>query len=183
VAAAVVVAAGVVVFAVVAAGVVVFAVVAAGVVVFGVVVVVAVLLQATISDNTTSNPTTRDHVVSFLVAMLISPLSMKLIFLVILHHAWCFVKGLFAGDILGQPNMVGQPSPQYCFHRPVSAILRLCFAAGFVLDGYEEPSFAGGETAGSIFHNVYQRIPPALVCRLRVSPERSLSGQRWPSGA
>ncbi len=73
-------------------------------------------------------------------------------------------------------GMVGQPKPQYYFHRPVSAILTRFFAAGFVLDAYEEPSFADGVAGGSIFDNVYQRIPPALVCRLRVlRPESSRS--------
>jgi hypothetical protein len=72
VAAAVVVAAGVV-----AAGVVVLGVVAAGVVVFGVVVVAELGLHATSSDTATINPTTSDHEVSFLFAMLLSPLSIR----------------------------------------------------------------------------------------------------------
>jgi SAM-dependent methyltransferase len=65
-------------------------------------------------------------------------------------------------------GMVGQPKPQYYFHRPVSTILRPFFAAGFVLDAFEEPSFADGDAASSIFDNVFKSIPPALVCRLRM---------------
>ncbi len=66
-------------------------------------------------------------------------------------------------------GMVGQPKPQYYFHRPVSTILRHFFGAGFVLDAYEEPSFANLENSNTIYENVFKHMPPALVCRLRVS--------------
>ena len=64
--------------------------------------------------------------------------------------------------------MVGQPEKQHYFHRPVSSILRVFFKAGFVLDGLEEPSFADIKS-DRIFDNVYRNIPPALVCRLKLS--------------
>lgn len=64
--------------------------------------------------------------------------------------------------------MVGQPELQYYFHRPVSTILNYFFQNGFILDGYEEPSFKDVEDNASIFRNVYHNIPPALVCRLRL---------------
>lgn len=63
--------------------------------------------------------------------------------------------------------IAGQPELQYYFHRPVSAILKLFFKTGFVLDGYEEPSFTNVENSAGIFNHVFEHIPPALVCRLR----------------
>lgn len=65
-------------------------------------------------------------------------------------------------------GMIGQPKPQYYFHRPVSTILKYLFESGFVLDAYEEPSFANVENPTSLFGNVYKHIPPALVSRLRL---------------
>jgi len=65
-------------------------------------------------------------------------------------------------------GMIGQPRPQYYFHRPVSTILKYLFKSGFVLDAYEEPSFANIENPASIYGNVYKHIPPALICRLRI---------------
>ena len=65
-------------------------------------------------------------------------------------------------------GMVGQPKPQYNFHRPVSTILMCFFESGFVLDAYEEPSFTNIEDSNSIYDNVFKHIPPALVCGLRI---------------
>ena len=65
-------------------------------------------------------------------------------------------------------GMRGQPKPQYYFHRPVSTILRYFFESGFVLEAYEEPSFADIENPDSIYDNVFKYIPPALVCKLRI---------------
>jgi 2-polyprenyl-3-methyl-5-hydroxy-6-metoxy-1,4-benzoquinol methylase len=64
-------------------------------------------------------------------------------------------------------GMAGQPKPQYYFHRPISAIFKYFFDNGFVLDGFEEPSFTNLESE-SLFDNVFKNIPPALVCRLRL---------------
>ena len=63
--------------------------------------------------------------------------------------------------------MAGQPEKQYYFHRPISSILRTFFGEGFVLDGFEEPSFKDIKS-DRIFDNVYRNIPAALVCRLRL---------------
>jgi SAM-dependent methyltransferase len=38
-------------------------------------------------------------------------------------------------------GIIGQPQPHYGFDRPLSALLGASFAAGFVLDGLEEPTF------------------------------------------
>ena len=62
----------------------------------------------------------------------------------------------------------GEPEPHYYFHRPIARLLTACFEAGFVLDGMEEPAFAGGRdpTAAFAWRN-YHQFPPVLVCRLR----------------
>jgi SAM-dependent methyltransferase len=65
-------------------------------------------------------------------------------------------------------GMIGQPEPQYYFHRPLSKILGILFHHGFVLDGYEEPSFPVIKNPASIFDNTFQTMPPALICRLRL---------------
>jgi 2-polyprenyl-3-methyl-5-hydroxy-6-metoxy-1,4-benzoquinol methylase len=64
----------------------------------------------------------------------------------------------------------GQPSPHYYFHRPISTLLRSCFAAGFVLDGLEEPAFAPTSESPHVLSWTHCRdIPPVLVGRLRVN--------------
>lgn len=65
-------------------------------------------------------------------------------------------------------GMSGQPKPQYYFHRPLSTILSYFFQNGFVLDAYEEPSFKNINNPVGFSDNVYQNIPAALVCRLRL---------------
>jgi hypothetical protein len=67
--------------------------------------------------------------------------------------------------------MIGQPVPQYYFHRPMSMLLGTFFAEGFVLDGLEEPAFRAYAKESIVFDMVYQKIPPALVVRLRLSVE------------
>jgi SAM-dependent methyltransferase len=70
-------------------------------------------------------------------------------------------------------GMVGQPRPQYYFHRPVSTLLGPFLAAGFLLDAFEEPSFGDTDPADSIFDHAFTSLPPALVCRLRLGPPAS----------
>jgi SAM-dependent methyltransferase len=66
-------------------------------------------------------------------------------------------------------GMAGQPKPQYYFHRPISSILKCFFQNGFVLEAFEEPSFINIENSPSIFDNVFKHIPPALICRLKLT--------------
>lgn len=62
----------------------------------------------------------------------------------------------------------GEPQPHYYFHRSISGLLGACFAAGFVLDGMEEPRFEGGGDSSKAFDwRNYPQFPPLLVCRLR----------------
>ena len=63
--------------------------------------------------------------------------------------------------------MVGQPMPQNYFHRPISALLGVFFAVGFVVDAIEEPVFPqglpGDDKLGWL---MYKDIPPVLSVRL-----------------
>jgi SAM-dependent methyltransferase len=64
-------------------------------------------------------------------------------------------------------GMIGQPVPQLYFDRPLGLILGACFAAGFVLDGLEEPVFPEGAEAKRPFSwENFREIPPVLVARL-----------------
>jgi SAM-dependent methyltransferase len=65
--------------------------------------------------------------------------------------------------------VAGQASPYYYFHRPLSQLLATCFAAGFALDGLEEPAFEPNVAAhGPLSWAKCSEIPPVLVGRLRV---------------
>jgi SAM-dependent methyltransferase len=66
-------------------------------------------------------------------------------------------------------GIVGQPTPHYLFHRPISLVLNAGFQAGFVLDGLEEPidETAPNESKWSSWAN-YKETPPALVARFRL---------------
>ncbi len=64
--------------------------------------------------------------------------------------------------------MIGQPAPQYYFHRPLVALFQPFFASGFMLDGLTEPSFGSNAERTSVFEMVYQEIPPALGARFRL---------------
>ena len=68
-------------------------------------------------------------------------------------------------------GMPGEPHPHYYFHRPLHELLGACFAAGFALDGLEEPAF-GADNVGTrpLSWLNFQQIPPVLVARLRLSP-------------
>jgi 2-polyprenyl-3-methyl-5-hydroxy-6-metoxy-1,4-benzoquinol methylase len=68
-------------------------------------------------------------------------------------------------------GIVGQPTRQYSFDRPLGALLGSCFQAGFVLDGFEElgpppPSESSPPRAFSWAH--FREIPAFLVARARL---------------
>jgi SAM-dependent methyltransferase len=71
-------------------------------------------------------------------------------------------------------GMRGQPEPHYYFSRPLSVLLSACFAAGFVLDGFEEPaSNVAPKSVTPLSWDNYAEIPPILAVRLRLrAPER-----------
>jgi SAM-dependent methyltransferase len=66
-------------------------------------------------------------------------------------------------------GIVGQPEPQFFFHRPIGVLFQSGFDAGFVVDGIEEPGFALHETPkpGVRWHDMPE-IPPILVVRMRL---------------
>lgn len=65
-------------------------------------------------------------------------------------------------------GVVGQPEPQWFFHRPISALFRFGFEAGFVVDGIEEPHFVEeGPKAGVRWHDMPD-IPPIMVVRMKL---------------
>jgi 2-polyprenyl-3-methyl-5-hydroxy-6-metoxy-1,4-benzoquinol methylase len=67
-------------------------------------------------------------------------------------------------------GIIGQPEPQWFFHRPISALFRSGFEAGFVVDGIEEPGFPGVDTPkpGVRWHDMPD-IPPIMVVRMKLS--------------
>jgi SAM-dependent methyltransferase len=69
-------------------------------------------------------------------------------------------------------GIIGQPEPQWFFHRSLSVLFRFGFEAGFVVDGIEEPSFSVAESpkAGVRWHDM-REIPPILVVRMRRTRE------------
>ncbi len=65
-------------------------------------------------------------------------------------------------------GMLDEPEPHYYFHRSLGALLGACFAAGFVLDGLEEPAFSPEHaTPGALSWSSFSEVPPMLVARLR----------------
>jgi len=70
-------------------------------------------------------------------------------------------------------GMIGQPTPQLYFHRPLSRLLNACFDAGFVLDRLEEPVFEGDiQSDRPLAWQNFREIPPVLIARLRLPEVR-----------
>jgi SAM-dependent methyltransferase len=61
----------------------------------------------------------------------------------------------------------GEPAPHTLYHRPLHVLLGEAFAAGFVLDGLEEPAFSRDD-AGDTLLGWYAlpQIPPVLAGRM-----------------
>ncbi len=67
-------------------------------------------------------------------------------------------------------GMPGEPNPHYYFHRPLHEIFGVCFGAGFVMDGMEEPRIGGEpENSGGLTWRNFKGIPPVLVARMRLA--------------
>ncbi len=88
------------------------------------------------------------------------------------HHAIKIIKYLDLPPGKGV-GMIGEPEAHYYFHRPLGQLLGACFAAGFVLDGLEEPAFGEGETSRrrALGWGNFRQIPPVLAARLRLSQQ------------
>lgn len=75
-------------------------------------------------------------------------------------------------------GVIGQPAPQYYFHRPLSVLLDACFRAGFLMDALEEPVFGASAEAERPFGWAnFKQIPPVLIVRLRLIPSRARRGR------
>ncbi|MBM3496607.1 MAG: class I SAM-dependent methyltransferase [Armatimonadetes bacterium] len=65
-------------------------------------------------------------------------------------------------------GIIGQPVPQHHFHRPLHVLLAPFLAAGFVVDGIEEPALPVGSSAtAGVRWSDMPEIPPILVIRMR----------------
>lgn len=65
-------------------------------------------------------------------------------------------------------GLLNQPEAHWIYHRSLSTLLASCFAAGFVVDGVEEPTYEPDTRARSPFAWARRvEIPPAIVIRLR----------------
>ena len=66
-------------------------------------------------------------------------------------------------------GIIGQPEPQWYFHRPIHVLFQTGFSAGFVVDGIEEPRLPDPQKrkAGVRWDDMPQ-IPPILVARMRL---------------
>ena len=74
-------------------------------------------------------------------------------------------------------GIIGQPVPQWSFHRPLSALLQVGFDAGFVVDGLEEPRHPDTGSSGGPRWSSMLEIPPVMVVRMRL-PGHGRAGDR-----
>ncbi len=71
-------------------------------------------------------------------------------------------------------GIIGQPKPQFYFHRPIHLLLESCFSAGFVMDGIEEPAFPKPDKQrAGVQWNDMPEIPPVLAVRMRLNTPSS----------
>jgi 2-polyprenyl-3-methyl-5-hydroxy-6-metoxy-1,4-benzoquinol methylase len=67
-------------------------------------------------------------------------------------------------------GVIGQPAPQYYFHRSLTELLGAAFRAGWVIDALEEPAFPQAEGARRpLSWEHFREIPPVLIVRLRLT--------------
>jgi len=65
-------------------------------------------------------------------------------------------------------GLLHQPEPHWLWHRPLHVVLNKCFAAGWVMDGIEEPAFPPATGTKNPFSMERRpEIPPAVVIRVR----------------
>ena len=67
-------------------------------------------------------------------------------------------------------GIIGQPVPQYYYHRPIHVLFQSCFEAGFVADGIEEPAFPKPDKKEAhVSWDDMPEIPPVLVVRMKLT--------------
>jgi 2-polyprenyl-3-methyl-5-hydroxy-6-metoxy-1,4-benzoquinol methylase len=64
-------------------------------------------------------------------------------------------------------GIIGQPEPQWFFHRPLSALLGIGFDAGFVVNGLDEPRLPAKPEKTGVRWSDMPEIPPILVVRMK----------------
>lgn len=60
-------------------------------------------------------------------------------------------------------GIVNQPVPQIYYHRPLSELFKICFDAGFCMNGLSEPVF---ETNENSLKFEWCELPPAVIVKL-----------------
>jgi 2-polyprenyl-3-methyl-5-hydroxy-6-metoxy-1,4-benzoquinol methylase len=67
-------------------------------------------------------------------------------------------------------GIIGQPEPQWFYHRPLHVLFQTGFSAGFVIDGIEEPGLPKvlPDRPGVRWHDMPE-IPPIMVVRMRLT--------------
>lgn len=79
------------------------------------------------------------------------------------------ISGYLTPTAYKAEGIVGQPEPQYYFHRPLSILFNAGFREGFIVDGFEEPAFQTGlDDAAAVWWR-HPDIPPILVVRMRLA--------------
>ena len=66
-------------------------------------------------------------------------------------------------------GIIGQPEPQFYFHRPMHVLFQSCFEAGFVITGMEEPGFPEpAKRKAGVRWDDMPEIPPVMVLRMKL---------------
>ncbi len=65
-------------------------------------------------------------------------------------------------------GIIGQPEPQWFFHRPISTLFRFGFEAGFVVDGIEEPHLPKDGSKAGVRWSDMPDIPPIMAVRMKL---------------
>ena len=73
-------------------------------------------------------------------------------------------------------GIIGQPEPQYYFHRPLHVLLDVGFRFGFIVDALEEPAFPPEATESSgVRWMDMSEIPPVMVVRMKLGETKQPS--------
>jgi ubiquinone/menaquinone biosynthesis C-methylase UbiE len=75
----------------------------------------------------------------------------------------------------------GQPEPHWCFHRPLSTLFGVGFAAGFAIEGLEEPRLPDPPPGSGLSWRDAPDIPPILAVRMRRGLASDTMGPAMPA--
>jgi hypothetical protein len=82
---------------------------------------------------------------------------------------WLKVRGYMTSRAVRGLALRRQPEPHVLFDRPLQDVLGPCFAAGFVMDDFEERAFPPDHPQGDhplSWGSNYSEFPPVLVARM-----------------